>query len=205
MKRLLVLALLVAPAAVAAQASSSVALGAGFMTFGTRLERSDATFEYANSLSVELRGEKSLGRRFGVLVAGMVVPFSAQRATIGDFGVFDDVMAFGGELALSFRFKPTAPIYFYGGGAFMHFTDYADPREVKAGVNELGGAFGLGFDLNTSRKYNVRFQLGLHLMKPADGDQWEGSEGLIPSPNTALSLTQDWSFSIALRRSSRKE
>jgi hypothetical protein len=205
MKKLVLVALLAAPGAAFAQASSSIALGAGFMTFGTRLEREDATFEYANSMSVELRAEKSLGRRFGVMVAGMIAPFSAQRATIGDFGVFDDVTAFGGELALSFRFKPTAPIYFYGGAAFMHFSDYSDPREVKKGVNEPGAAFGMGFDLNTSRKYNVRFQLGLHLMKPADGDQWEGPEGLIPSPNTAKSLTQDWSFSIALRRSSRQE
>jgi hypothetical protein len=197
--------LLVAPGTAFAQASSSVALGAGFMTFGTRLEREDFTFEYANSVSIELRGEKSLGRRLGIMIAGMVAPSSAQRATIGDFGIFDDVTAFGGELALSFRFKPSAPIYFYGGGVFMHFTDYADPREVKAGVNEPGAAFGLGFDLNTERKYNIRFQLGLHLMKPADGDQWEGPQGLIPSPNTALSLTQDWSFLVAFRRSSRKE
>jgi hypothetical protein len=42
-------------------------------------------------------------------------------------------------------------------------------------------------------------------MKPADGKEWQGDEGVIPSPNTATSLTQDWSFSVALRRSTRKE
>jgi hypothetical protein len=88
MKRLLILALLAVPGTVFAQASSSIALGAGFMTFGTRLERPGATFEYANSVNFELRAEKSIGRRFGLMIAGMVAPFSAQRTTLGDVSVF---------------------------------------------------------------------------------------------------------------------
>jgi hypothetical protein len=86
----------------------------------------------------------------------------------------------------------------------MHFSKYADPLETGGGVNEPGAAFGLGYDLG-SGKYNFRIQLGLHLMKPADGKEWLGEEGPIPSPNTATSLTQDWSFSVALRRSKRTE
>jgi hypothetical protein len=199
------LAVLAAPCGALAQASSSIALGAGFMTFGTRLEREGATFQYANSVNFELRAEKSIGRRFGIMIAGMVAPFSAQRATDGDFEIFEDVTAFGGEAVLSFRFKPTAPIYFYGGGAFMHFSSYADPQEPRTGVNEPGAAFGAGYDIGAG-KYNFRIQLGLHLMKPADGKSRTTIEGeVVPSPNTATSLTQDWSFLIALRRAKRTE
>jgi hypothetical protein len=205
MKRAIALALILLPASSLAQSAQSVSLGLGFMTFGTRLEQTDATFQYANSLMGELRFEKSISRSYGIMAAAIVAPFSAQRATLGDFGVFDDVAAFGGEIALSFRFKPTAPIYFYAGGAFMHFSKYADPRELGGGVNEPGATMGAGFDLRTSAKYNVRFQLGLHLMKPADGTEWQGDDGPIPSPNTAKSLTQDWTFAIALRRSKLKE
>jgi hypothetical protein len=107
------------------------------------------------------------------------------------------VTAVGGEAALSFRFKPAAPIYFYGGAAFMHFSSYADPEEPEAGVNEPGAAFGVGYDLGAG-KYNFRLQLGLHVMKPADSES-------PASPNTAKSLTQDWSFSVALRRAKRTE
>jgi hypothetical protein len=206
MKRALLAALFSLPLTVPAQmTSTSLSLGVGFMTFGTRLERPDASFEYANSVAFDLRFEKSLTRRIGVMAAGFAAPFSGQRATIGDVGVFDDVSVFGGELALSFRFKPAAPIYFFGGGIFKHFSDYSDPRETGGANNEPGGVLGVGYDRRSSGRVNFRVQLAVHLMKPADGKQWQGEQGVIDSPNTAKSLTQDWTFGIALRRSSASQ
>lgn len=203
MKRALILAIVALPLTAAAQMTpQSLSLGVGFTTFGTRLEREDDSFEYANSASVELRFEKSLTRRLGVMIAAFAAPFSAQRANLGDVGIFNDVSAFGGELALAFRFKPSAPVYFYGGGAFKHFSDYSDPREVGGAVNEPGAVLGTGFDIRSSGKYNFRVQLSVHLMKPAHGKEWQGDDGVIPSPNSATSLTQDWTFAVAMRRSS---
>lgn len=204
MKPLLLAALLALPVVGSAQVTQSIALGVGFRRFGDRLERPGDSFGYSNSLAFELRGERKLGRRSGLILAVYAAPFSAQRATLGDVGIFDDVSTFGGELALSFRFKPTAPIFFYAGGEFQHVSKYSDPREAGGAFNEPGGTLGVGYDVHSSGKYNARVQIGLHLMKTADGTEWIGDEGVIPSPNTAKSLSRDWTFMLALRRALKK-
>jgi hypothetical protein len=210
MKRWICCALSVVPLAATAQAPNSLSAGFGFRLFGTRLTAPGAAHEYANSMELELRGERAISRRFGIMIAGMVAPNSAQKTNQGVTGTFGLVRAYGGELALSFRFKPIAPIYFYAGGAFMRFSRFADRADAREAASEFGTALGMGMDQPVTDGFNVRFQLAWNLMHPDDPPAFRSTPPdltttprpgvLYPTPNTAKSRTTDFRFSLAVRR-----
>lgn len=215
MNRSIACALLCVPLAVNAQAPNSVAFGGGFRLYGTRLTGPNAKYKYAGSMEFELRGERAISRRFGVMLAGMFAPNSAQKTEQGFTGIYESVRAFGGEAALSFRFKPIAPIYFYGGAAYMRFSRFADVLDAVKAANEFGTAFGIGIDQRVTERYNLRFQVAWNMMHPDDPPAFRESPPevtttprpgvMYPTPNSAKSITRDFRFSMGVRRTFQRK
>ena len=204
MNRWLLAVLLVAPVFAGAQIPTSVALTAGMHNFGTRVIGGGARHRYSGSMEFEVRGERAISRRFGVMLAAMAAPLSAQRtegaacnaecerAGGGETRIFAPVRAFGAEAALSFRFKPAAPIYFYCGAAYMRFSLFADVLDAPRPATDIGVATGFGLDQKVSDRYNLRFQFAWNMMRPDAPPP--------PTLNSPKSFTRDFRLSIGVRR-----
>jgi hypothetical protein len=199
---------MMAPIFSGAQTVGTLSVGAGFRAFAPRLEREGARFRYSRAITLEMRADRPLSRRFGLTVAGFVIPSSKQRGdSAGGFVQTADAVFVGGaDLGLQFRFKPQAPIYFRAGGVVQAASRYADNQTKGAWPVEPGVTIATGIDYTAAGRYNLRVQGALYFMHPRADREWRRSASSEPrpSPNRAPSIARDYAIIVAVRQGPAK-
>lgn len=168
----------------------------GSTFYDKRLSAPNRKAGYRNSPTVGLRADFPITRRIGLIGGVSVSPMSKQleESSFGSSFV-ENVTAYRAEAGLGWRFKPTAPVFFYGGGGVFGATKYALPG-TSGSVLEPMAAFGLGYDRASKGRWSFRAALTTYLVFPSAPDPPSDSPDL---KIEAASVAQDWALQIGGR------
>ena len=163
----------------------------GLRNFGTRAYSplsGDAS--YSPSLAVGGMFDLPLGRRTGVILDVHVAPLGKQEVSDDESSArFSRVFAYGATAALAGRFRPQAPIFFFGGATIFGASERAVPGEEGAAFSP-GATLGAGLDLARSARVGARIVYQAYFVKPPDTE----SIGY-----RAESRSTDWTLGIGAR------
>lgn len=174
----------------------SVTPWVGVSSFGDRIRTQNAVSAYRNSPTVGLRAEFPLTRRIGLLGGFSVAPLSKQaEENVATRAFFDDVVIYRAEAGLGWRFKPAAPVFFYGGGGLFGATKYA-LRDTEGSPLDPMAAVGLGYDRAASGPWSFRVMYTSYLVFPSAPDPPPDSPSTVPE---AKSSAHDWSLQFGGR------
>ncbi|MFN2399863.1 MAG: hypothetical protein ABR543_14680 [Gemmatimonadaceae bacterium] len=195
------------PAALAVSASAqvvesgrafepSVTPWVGLSSFGDRIRTQNSVSDYRSSPTVGLRAEFPLTRRIGLLGGASVAPFSKQsEENVATRAFFDDVVIYRADAGLGWKFKPAAPVFFYGGGGVFGATKYA-LRDTEGSPLDPMAAVGLGYDRASSGAWSFRLMYTSYFVFPSAPDPPPDSPSIVPE---AKSLAHDWSLQFGGR------
>ena len=145
---------------------------------------------YSPSLTVGGTFDLPLTRRTGVLLDVHVAPLGKQDLSEDESAVqFSRVFAYGATAALAGRFRPQAPIFFFGGATILGANKRAVPGE-EGGAFSPGATLGAGLDLARSARVGARIVYQAYFVKPPD------TEAI---GYRAESRSTDWTLGIGAR------
>ena len=165
----------------------------GPMLFGHRLKQGGSEAGYRSSIALGARGEYPLSRRTGLMVNVALAPFSRQQTETAetDRAIWGKAVVYRADAGVSFRFKPTAPVFFYAGGGVVGATKYAWPVEADISGTPIDpqAAFAVGYDGARRGRWNFRATYaGFVVFPTASGSQVE-----------AKATAYDWSVQLGAR------
>ena len=145
---------------------------------------------YSPSLAVGGMFDLPLTRRTGVLLDVHVAPLGKQDASDDESSVeFARVFAYGATAALAARFRPQAPVFFFGGATILGANKSAIPGEAGSAFSP-GATVGAGLDIARSARVGARIVYQAYWVKPPDTE----SIGY-----RAESRSTDWTLGIGAR------
>jgi hypothetical protein len=163
----------------------------GLRNFGGRaFSPLNGNASYSPSLAVGAMFDRPLGRRTGVVLDVHVAPLARQELSDDESSArFSRVFAYGATAALAGRFRPQAPIFFFGGATILGATKRAIPGE-DGGAFSPGATLGAGLDLARSARVGARIVYQAYFVKPPDTDA---------IGYRAESRATDWTLGIGAR------
>lgn len=166
----------------------------GPMIFGHRLAQATNEAGYRSSIALAVRAEHPLSRRTGLMAHASVAPFSAQvtESDGANRAIWSKAIVYRVDAGLSWRFKPAAPVFFYGGGGLVGATRYGWPNaeQLSGSVLEPQAALAVGYDAGSRGRWNFRATYAGYFVFPSTV---EGS-GV-----EAKTLAYDWSLQLGAR------
>lgn len=162
----------------------------GIASFSARSTSSGASFSYKGSVLVSAKLDMPMTRRTGLLLSAGIAPLSQQRGQGASSTVLSQKLMVGIlDAAAGFRFKPSAPVFFAGGGGLTFATRPPVP-EATGSVMEPHVLFAVGYDAGSGDAWNIRTVLNNRFVIVGD-------DGM---PETVdESLAYDWSFDLVFR------
>jgi hypothetical protein len=162
----------------------------GVASFNPRSTSSGASFSYKGSVVVSGKFDMPLTRRTGLLLSAGIAPLSQQRGQSSSSTVLSDKLMVGVlDAGIGFRFKPSAPVFFAGGGGLTYSTRPPVP-ESTGSVMEPHVLLAIGYDAGSSDSWNIRTVLNNRFVIVGD-------DGM---PETVdESMAYDWSFDVVFR------
>jgi hypothetical protein len=163
----------------------------GLRNFGARaFSPLGGDASYSPSLAVGGMFDLPLGRRTGVLLDVHVAPLGKQDLSDeSSVTQFSRVFTYGATAALAGRFRPQAPIFFFGGATILGANKRAVPGE-DGGAFSPGATLGAGLDLARTARVGARIVYQAYFVKPPD------TEAI---GYRAESRSMDWTLGIGAR------
>lgn len=176
------------PPALAFPRSAGPAIG--IASFGTRSTSSGASFSYKGSVLVGGKFDMPLTRRTGLLLSLGLAPLSQQRGASNVSTLLSEKLMVGiADAAVGFRFKPSAPVFFAGGGGVTYATRPPVP-ESTGSVMEPHVLLAVGYDAKSGDTWNVRSAFSNRFIMVAADDS---------APTVDKSIGYDWTFELIFR------
>ncbi|MDQ6887607.1 MAG: outer membrane beta-barrel protein [Gemmatimonadota bacterium] len=174
----------------------SASLWIGPTVFGPRVSVGGQDYSYSSSVSLGARAERSVTRRVGLLGDVSISPLSkiSQRSSISRSDSSTAVV-YRANAALGWRFKPSAPVFFFAGGGMVGANRRAGPTGGSSTDPEV--TYGLGYDGGTQNRWSFRAVYQGYVVFPsAPPATADGSARAV-----ARSTTHDFSIQLGARYS----
>jgi len=170
----------------------------GLASYGVRLSSGGGKASYSGSVTAGARAEMPLTRRVGLMASASISPLAEQKfESVITSQFVNRAPVYRADVGFGWRFKPRAPVFFYGGGGIVGATKTAYPDYDESALDP-NVAFAIGFDRARTGRLSFRAVYASYLVFPS-----------APSPssatgNTALdvqakSAVYDWTLELGGR------